>query len=219
MRMRLLIVGIILMMSTVVIVLFLPTSDSDATHHVVQSANGLYLYPFATETTPYYIRAKNQTPYGLYDAISNTTYLAYPAGIVEKNGSEISKTSAYVTSFNHTNHDWHEPVEVTPQQPTTDSHNVPQIIMDHEGYLHVFHVAHADASGIVQAVSQSPRSIDAWELTAIPGTAGGGYLAAYTANNDIYLFYRARLDDVSQCTGDQKMPKLCVRVVMNRSTT
>lgn len=181
------------------------------TPKMIHSANGLSLTSFATETSPYYVRSKNQTPYGTYDSDSNTTYLVYPAGITTIDGTSVTRSSAFIRSFNHSTQQWSAPVDVTPEHPTSDAHNVPQLLIDSAGYIHVFHDAHAHESGIVHVRSVRPRDISEWEQQPISNTAGGGYIAAYTAaNDDMYLLYRARLDDTSDCTGDACTPEaLC----------
>lgn len=160
----------------------------------VAGLNGRSFYrtSYATEAAPLYARAA-EVSQGIYDKSSNTTYLVYTDGIKNPSAPEIDRLSAidpHIISYNHTLGKWNGPVQLATTNSTSDAHHYPQIIVDNNGYLHVFHSFHG-AGEMMHFTSNKPRSIDSWTTTSVPGTKNNTYVAAFKDNQgEIYLFYR-----------------------------
>ena len=158
-----------------------------------------------TETTPYFAEngfgegvAVVQHPAG--EHINGVTYVSYQG----------SNEDPYVAAYNHEAQEWSGPFKagtsILGKDPTKkiDSHGKPTMIIDDEGYIHIFYGGHGgvkelhgdNALGDVHsgenrhAVSQMPYDITAWrDLNNI--TPFGTYNQAVKMDNgDIYLFYR-----------------------------
>ena len=140
----------------------------------------------ATRTTNEYSFQKTQLNTGVFDAASNTTFVVYSSGI----NWHQSANSPYIIYFNHTTQTWSPEKEIIKSPVKPDSHNYPTLLIDAEGYLHVFHSFHGNHE-ILHAKSINPRDINDWEISYIEGTEKATYGAAYQASNgDFYILAR-----------------------------
>ncbi len=161
--------------------------------------------PSQTETAPYFAEngfgegvAVVQHPAG--EHINGITYISYQG----------TNEDPYVASYNHSKQEWSGPFKagtsILGKDPTKkiDSHGKPTMIIDDEGYIHIFYGGHGGVKDLHgantlgdyhsgenrHAVSQKPYDITAWrDLNNI--TPFGTYNQAVKMDNgDIYLFYR-----------------------------
>lgn len=117
----------------------------------------------------------------------------------------------YVAAYDHQSGEWTGPVKAgisdmgkdPDRKPRIDNHGKPTLIIDDEGYIHVFFGGHGGMpihgenplgnhhyGRNKHVVSKNPQDISSWEeLDTIP--AFGTYNQAIKMDNgDIYLFYR-----------------------------
>ncbi len=144
-----------------------------------------YSYPFATQTVDAISRQKMQIPQGIYDSVSNKTFIVYPAGVTS---SGLSEVSPYIISYSHTTHSWSSPVKIITSPHPPDSHNYPQLLIDSNGYLHVFQTFHGQP--ILHATSSNPRDISQWNFSYLTGVSATYGAAVKAKNGDFYLFFR-----------------------------
>ncbi len=138
-------------------------------------------------------------PYGLYDPVSNQTFLVYTGGV--RSDGIHSAQDPYITSFNHSSKIWSNPIRLAQIEPLgglSDDHNYPQVTLDNQGYIHVLYTGHAGPMNIIQTTSNVPRNIGSsvsdWGLSNIPNTCNSTYGAAFTDNQgEIYMFHRASI--------------------------
>ena len=157
------------------------------------------------ETTPYFAEngfgegvAVVQHPAG--EHVDGITYVSYQG----------SNEDPYVAAYNHQTQEWSGPFKagtsILGKDPTKkiDSHGKPTMIIDDEGYIHIFYGGHGGVKALHgenslggyhsgenrHAVSQKPFDITSWrDLNNI--TPFGTYNQAVKMDNgDIYLFYR-----------------------------
>ena len=157
------------------------------------------------ETTPYFAEngfgegvAVVQHPAG--EHVDGITYVSYQG----------SNEDPYVAAYNHQTQKWSGPFKagtsILGKDPTKkiDSHGKPTMIIDDEGYIHIFYGGHGGVKALHgenslggyhsgenrHAVSQKPFDITSWrDLNNI--TPFGTYNQAVKMDNgDIYLFYR-----------------------------
>ena len=157
------------------------------------------------ETTPYFAEngfgegvAVVQHPAG--EHVNGVTYVSYQG----------AHEDPYVAAYNHQTQEWSGPFKagtsILGKDPTKkiDSHGKPTMIIDDEGYIHIFYGGHGGDKALHgenalgnyhsgenrHSVSQKPYDITAWrDLNNI--TPFGTYNQAVKMDNgDIYLFYR-----------------------------
>jgi hypothetical protein len=157
------------------------------------------------EFTPYFAEngfgegvAVVQHPAG--EHVNGITYVSYQG----------SNEDPYVAAYNHETQQWNGPFKagtsILGKDPTKkiDSHGKPTMIIDDEGYIHIFYGGHGGVKELHgdnpfggyhsgenrHAVSQKPYDIRTWrDLNNI--TPFGTYNQAIKMDNgDIYLFYR-----------------------------
>jgi len=159
----------------------------------VGATSPVFLHQFAKNTVEYNVGKKLQYLKGVYDGVSNKTFLVYSSGL---NG-QYSAVNPYVIEYNHTTHTWGPEIKVDDTYEWHhDSHNYPQIMMDKNGYLHIISFGHVYPP--VHLVSQNPRDVSAWNKTLIdtPESNKATYPAAYqAANGDMYVMYRQALSE------------------------
>ena len=158
-----------------------------------------------SKTTPYFAEngfgegvAVVQHPAG--EHVNGITYVSYQG----------SNEDPYVAAYNHETQQWSGPFKagtsILGKNPTKkiDSHGKPTMIIDDEGYIHIFYGGHGGVKELHgdnplggyhsgenrHAVSQKPYDITTWrDLNNI--TPFGTYNQAIKMDNgDIYLFYR-----------------------------
>jgi hypothetical protein len=180
----------------------------------------IYSYNFAFKTTPVLSVPPLNRPLGVYDPRFNKTFIVYAGGVqntqINIGGTsqtvQISQTSPYIVAYDHKKHVW-EPSEIRlpgkeSENPgveiydnvngSHDSHNSPQVLLDKQGYVHVFWVEHnATTLGILHAVSRQIGSVTSgWNISRInnPDTSRAGYLTAFKSKSGaMYVFFRAVL--------------------------
>jgi len=150
-----------------------------------------FTYQFASNTVDITVGMKTQYRNGVYDGISNTTYIVYPSGIY----GQYSACNPYIRAYNHKTHTWSNEVLIDNSfEWQHDNHNYPQILIDRNGYIHVFSFGHG--TPIVHATSVNPRDISSWkkEILRPNDKLSATYPAAYKAKNgDFYVFFRQGL--------------------------
>ncbi|WP_371397590.1 BNR-4 repeat-containing protein [Fretibacter rubidus] len=156
-------------------------------------------------TTPYFAEngfgegvAVVQHPAG--EHINGVTYVSYQG----------PNEDPYVAAYNHKAQRWAGPFQagtsILGKDPTKkiDSHGKPTMIIDDEGYIHIFYGGHGGDKALHgenplgdkhsgenrHAVSQKPFDITSWrDLNNLP-PFGTYNQAVKMDNGDIYLFYR-----------------------------
>ena len=155
---------------------------------------GFFTYQFASNTVDVTVGMKTQYRNGVYNGTSNTTYIVYPSGTY----GQYSASNPYIRAYNHKTHTWSDEVLIDNSfEWQTDNHNYPQILIDNNGYIHVFSFGHG--TRIVHATSVNPRDISFWnkETLHFNDIQNATYPAAYKAKNgDFYVFFRQGLPDV-----------------------
>lgn len=136
---------------------------------------------FSSRATPF---ATNGAPTAIYDVqhryaeyYKGRTYITYQG----------EDNDPFVTYYDHGTGNWHEPVRVGRNPLETDPHGAPSLLVDSEGYIHVFYGAHGGR--LRHSVSASPESIDAWEKLDPPSLTAT-YPQPMMLGDTIYLFYR-----------------------------
>jgi hypothetical protein len=148
--------------------------------------NSFYRTNILTEEAPLYARNKSVSQ-GLYDYASNTTYITY-AGGTRNDG--YSAMDPFVVAYHHSTETWEGPVRIATTGSPPDNHHYPQIVIDKQGYLHVFHTFH-EPHNIIYAKSKYPRSISSWNVKTIPNSTNNTYGGAFVDNQgEIYIFFR-----------------------------
>lgn len=142
-----------------------------------------------------------QHPAGEY--FNGITYLAYQG----------PHEDPYVCAYNHATGEWTGPVQAgisalgrtpSPTDPDKiDNHGRPALIMDGEGYIHLFFGGHGGLSEFgpnllgrhgrgrqTHVVSKKPGDISSWEILDNISPFGTYSQLLKMPNNDIFLFYR-----------------------------
>lgn len=138
---------------------------------------GDYSYMF-THFTRYgagYMMGITNNPTAVY--YNEKTYISYLG----------TGNDPYIIVYDHSS-GWGSPVKIGENPLSEDpGHTYPSLLIDSDGYIHVFWGAHY--SQVVYAKSDSPEDISAW--TEIVCTADGTYMQPMQfSNGTIYLFYR-----------------------------
>lgn len=93
----------------------------------------------------------------------------------------------YVLYYNHKTGNWHTPVKVGTNPLQDDCHGAPSLLVDNNGYIHVFYGAHGGP--LLHSISASPASISNW-VSLTPPTKTATYPQPMLLGNTIVLFYR-----------------------------
>ncbi|MBU3926447.1 MAG: BNR-4 repeat-containing protein [Bacteroidetes bacterium] len=164
----------------------IPGGNNDLCNTCTVDTQYIYTHPFAYNTVAYHGRMKGQISAGVYDPISNKTFMVYPSGTT---ADGLHEASPYIVYYDHRTRAWSPEKKIWTSQQY-DNHNYPQLIIDRNGYLHIFHTQHG--TSIIHAVSQNPRDISTWNTSTLPNVPSATYGAAFKANNgDIYLIFRS----------------------------
>lgn len=148
------------------------------------------IHKFANYTVNGYARQKTQINSGIYCEVAQKTFIVYSSG---KNGA-YSACAPYIISYDHVQNTWSSEVKIIDSPVEPDAHNYPQIIVDNDGFLHVFHSFHNNHP-VAHAISTSPYDISNWTITYLPNSTMVTYGAAFKAiNGDIYYMARNRLN-------------------------
>ncbi len=161
-------------------------NSDDPYSDITYSDTNYNVFKVADYASNSYARQKNQISSGIYDNTADKTYIVYSAGI----NQEASAGSPYIKYYDHELKQFSDEVEIYQTIVEPDAHYYPQILIDDNGYIHVFHTFHGNAK-ILHAVSKDPYEIDEWDLFHMDNSENSTYGAAFKANNgDLYLFFR-----------------------------
>lgn len=135
-------------------------------------------------------------PEAIYDSESGKTIVAYQ-GI---------GMNPFVAAYDQDAKTWDPPVQVGVNPLDSDAHGGPSLVIDNDGYIHVFYGAHGGY--LLHARSASPHDPTAWEdlgklsVTQVSGetTRAVNVLATYPqpsleSSGSIRLFYRSFVKD------------------------
>ncbi|MCX7928662.1 MAG: BNR repeat-containing protein [Patescibacteria group bacterium] len=171
-----------------------------------------YRTNFATEQQSHYARS-GDTPFGLYDSVSNKTYIVYGGGQYDgktpmdypaeqrRNPSafpwyrgtityDMTATDPYIVAYDHSLKRWEGPVRLGSMGDSKDMHNYPSIVMDNLGYIHVFYALHS-GNDIYHFISERPRDISKWKIKTIADSPNS-YVSPFVDNEgEIYIFFRS----------------------------
>lgn len=143
---------------------------------------GYYSQPFFASNIGTYPQYTATTPSGIYDAVSNKTFLAWE-------GSNGTYRLPYVCEYDHATGVYSPAVAAGSVGLITDDHGVPSICLTADGYIVVFYGNHNQDQK--WSISNSPRDTSAWtEQTPITGEYT--YPCADLVGTTMYLFMRLR---------------------------
>jgi hypothetical protein len=161
----------------------------------ILNSRDFYRTNFLVEEAPLYATSKNVSQ-GTYDPSSNKTFIVYAGGLMNDpdDGEELSAYDPHIIAFNHTTNTWEGPIKIYTTNLPGDNHHYPQMIIDGQGYLHVFESFHS-RNNLLYAKSNSPRSITSgWTTSFISNTQHNTYAGAFIDNQgEIYIFFRSSL--------------------------
>jgi len=131
-------------------------------------------------------------PEAIYDETTDQTIVAYQG----------YGMNPYVAAYDHATKQWSTPAAVGINPIDEDAHGGPSLVIDAEGYVHVFYGAHG--TGLRHARTVTPHDISAWEnlgsvaveTSTSAGTRTATAPATYPqpvleADGTIRLFYRS----------------------------
>lgn len=90
-------------------------------------------------------------PEAIYDASMGKTIVAYQGRGLHP----------YVAAYDHATQTWQGPYQAGVNPLTSDAHGGPSLIVDADGYVHIFYGAHLGS--VLHARSTAPHDISAWE--------------------------------------------------------
>jgi hypothetical protein len=98
--------------------------------------------------------------------------------------------NARMTCYDHDAGQWSFPARIDTciRNPHPDGHNVPNLFVSGDGFLHVLYGAHNDS--FKYARSREPENPDAWETGGRVGAQATYPYVARTADGELLLFYR-----------------------------
>jgi hypothetical protein len=136
--------------------------------------------------------------HGVYDPVSNRTFVVYPGC----HNSDPCHVDPYIKYFNHSTGSWSGNLRLGEAGTTPDSHYYPQILIDNQRYIHVFHGLHANApiqhyKSTVTAEHAQILSSSRWQSLGF-GAIDNHWLfnratyprAVKDASGKLYVFYR-----------------------------
>jgi len=129
----------------------------------------------------------NTFPAAVHDPITNKTWFTWeqPTGVGIQRGD-------YVRVFNHNTQTWSSIYLACITIATDDSHGVPSLVRDYQGYWHIFHGPHT--STLQHAVTANPDDPTAWNVRpTITPQNGVTYPNPYAVGNKLYVFLRGKL--------------------------
>ncbi len=114
-------------------------------------------------------------PEAIYDAETGKTIVAY-----QGYGSH-----PYVAAYDHETHTWQGPFQAGTNPLVGDAHGGPALVIDAEGYVHVFYGAHLGT--MLQSRSALPHDVSSWqELGPVALADPSGETTASTALSGTY---------------------------------
>lgn len=98
--------------------------------------------------------------------------------------------NARVTCYDHDSEEWDFPTRIDTciREWHPDGHNVPNLFVTQDGFIHVFYGAHNHS--FKYARSREPENIDAWESGMRVGKKGTYPYFAQTSDGAMLVFYR-----------------------------
>jgi len=122
-----------------------------------------------------------------YSLTSNRLYVAYLSRPDEET------TLVKITYFDYDNNEWVTPVLIT-ELEDYDQHYVPTILIDNDGYIHLFYGCHND-TGVKHKRSINTENISTWTDEQEIGTGETYPHAVVNSSGDIFLFSRRTITD------------------------
>lgn len=121
-------------------------------------------------------------PASFYDSATTTTWFVWES-------YHNSARYVQVTTYNHTTGKWSDIVDVALNPLVDDSHGVPAICMDHQGYVHCFYGPHD--GDMLHSVTVSPNDPSEWRFQQ---TLAGRYTYPHPVlvGSTLYLFTREK---------------------------
>lgn len=116
-------------------------------------------------------------PQGIY--FNGKTYLVFQ-------GTDFSP---YAASYNHKSKSWQKITEIGKNPLTDDAHGTPSLLIDQNGYLHVFYGAHGEVLKHSRSVNSEDASLWVEQPDAAPKATYPQPILM--PNGTLYLFYRA----------------------------
>lgn len=132
----------------------------------------------ATDATQEAINPRIIGPAAEYVASVDKTFIVYQG----------AASDPYALAYDHSNNTLSSAVKVGTNPLTSDSHGTPAIVIDADGYLHVFYGCHDGA--VKYAKSNSAHSIAAWTQQTDPSSSGTYPNAFKLSNGTLMLVYR-----------------------------
>lgn len=120
----------------------------------------------------------NYTAYPAAAYYNNKTYVVWQAG---------TGFDPYIIYYDHSSGEWSQAYQVASNPLSADDHGAPCVLIDNNGYVHVFYGCHNSA--LKHAKSNSPEDISAFTVQANV-TSNASYPKPIRDGNDIYMFYR-----------------------------
>lgn len=158
--------------------------------------------PFA-EKMDFPSRQVAQLSQGVYDPISNRTFMTYPG--CREPSAAICAVDPYITYYAHGTATWATPLNIpNARPPEYDAHTYPQIVIDSQDYIHVFNGDHLDPirhyRSTIKASDPHILAPGNWQEQPFSNTSDqdkATYLLVFkTHNNALYLFYRQSIPGV-----------------------
>lgn len=145
-------------------------------HHAPRNFNDKGIAPY------FYIAS---WPGTIYDSAGNKTYTAWE-GIVSNTNVSVARIKAY----DHSAGTWSTMYDIGYWLDEDDAHGQPVLCQDGDGYLYAFFGAHN--ADLQWAISQSARSITAWNPQTALTSANNGYTypKPVLVGSDIHLLLR-----------------------------
>jgi len=122
---------------------------------------------------------------------ANHTHFQYHNGKTYVTLSATPLDDPYIWAYDHNNNAWLDPVKVGVNElPTADEHGNPSMIVDNDGYIHVWYGGHGTAtSSNVYARSANPEDISSWIYPAFE--TDETYPSAFVSSNgSVSVAYR-----------------------------
>jgi len=167
-------------------------AGQDATLTSSASPSGQAYFSDGGGTASWYMATQ---PNAIYDSTGDKTWIAYE-------GWDGDERTCYMTLYNHASSAWEGPYIVGYSELTNDDHGVPSIIMDSDGYVHVFFGGHGNA--VQHATTSLARDATRWRPQATLNAALTYPSPVLLSDGNIYVGAR-RTDEAGGTGGNYRM--------------